>query len=336
MILVRAPLRISFVGGGTDIADFYKTYPGRVVSTSIDKYVYLVINPTPLINKVSARYSQSETVNHPSKLEHTRIRAALLNLGITKNIEIGSFASLPAKTGLGSSSAFSVALMKGLHAYKGRRLSAGKTAEEAARLEIDLLKEPIGKQDQYASAVGGLNFLQFNKDGSVDVEPIMLDYKKRSAFNQSMILFYTGLTRNAGDVLSHQKKGMYDKLETYKTMSDSALVFRDKLLTGDIKGLGEMLHEGWMRKKELSGKISSGTLDELYEAGMRGGAWGGKVLGAGGGGCLLFMASPEKHKAILAGLKKVAKKANLEDSQYIPFVFTDSGADILMHISRNV
>lgn len=336
MIVVRAPLRISFVGGGTDIAEFYKSYPGRVVSTTIDKYVYLIINPTPLVNKISARYSESETVDRPSKLQHSRIRAALMDLGIENNIEIGSFASLPAKTGLGSSSSFSVALMKGLHAFKGNRVNAAEAAEEASRLEISLLKEPIGKQDQYAAAVGGLNLIQFNKDGSVDVEPIMLDFRKRSDFNDSLLLFYTGLTRNASDVLSGQKKGMKDKHETYKAMSDSALEFRDKLIAGDVSGLGEMLHQAWLRKKQLSGKISSGTLDALYDAGIKAGAWGGKVLGAGGGGCLLFMAPPEKHAAILSALKKVAKKEKLNDAREIPFAFTESGADILMNMPHHV
>lgn len=156
MILVRAPLRISFVGGGTDLPDFYRRSPGRVISTTIDKFVFLTINPTPMINKVSVVYSASETVDSPAQLKHTRVKAALLDLGIYSNVEIGSFASVPAKTGLGSSSSFSVALMKGLHAHVGRQLSSVEAAESACRLEIELLREPVGKQDQYAAAIGGL------------------------------------------------------------------------------------------------------------------------------------------------------------------------------------
>ncbi|MBI5469869.1 hypothetical protein HY968_00905 [Candidatus Kaiserbacteria bacterium] len=336
MILVRAPLRISFVGGGTDIPAFYRTYPGRVVSTTIDKYVYLVINPTPLIDKVSARYSQSETVTHPSKLQHTRIKAMLMDLGITNNIEIGSFASLPAKTGLGSSSSFSVALAKGLHAHKGKRLSPREAAEAASRLEIELLKEPIGKQDQYAAAHGGINLFQFNADGSVIVEPLLLDFKKRAEFEKSLILFYTGLTRNASDVLKDQKKQIGKKREMYKTLSDSALEFRDKLLAGDIKGLGEMLHETWRHKKQLSTKVSNTTLNSLYDAGIKAGAWGGKVLGAGGGGCLLFVASPKKHSDIRRRVRAAARKAKLADFQEIPFSFVDSGTDVLFNNDSHV
>ena len=189
MIVVRAPLRISFVGGGTDLPDFYFRYPGRVISTTIDKYVYLVINRTPFIDKVSARYSLSETVDRPSELQHTRIREALVDLGIDKNIEIGSFASLPAKTGLGSSSSFSVALMRGLHAHQGRKVSKADIAEAAYRLEIDLLGEPIGKQDQYAAAFGGMNIFQFNPDDSVDVRPVYLDYKMKRAMEDHLLLF---------------------------------------------------------------------------------------------------------------------------------------------------
>ena len=175
MIVVRAPLRVSFVGGGTDLADFYTRSPGRVISTAIDKWVYLVINKTPMIDKISARYSITETVDKLDELQHTRIKAALLDLGIKKGIEIGSFASLPAKTGLGSSSSFSVALMKGLHASFGRSLTPHQAAEEACRLEITLLGEPIGKQDQYAAAFGGLNRIQFNSDPSVEVKPILIN-----------------------------------------------------------------------------------------------------------------------------------------------------------------
>src|SRR3989344_2780645 len=179
MIVVRAPMRISFVGGGTDLPDFYRQTPGRVISSAIDKYVYVVINRTPLIDKVSARYSISETVSHPSELQHTRIKAALNDLGIEKGLEIASFASLPAKTGLGSSSSFSVALMKGLHAYLGKKIGARESAEAAARLETDLLKEPIGKQDHYAAAAGGFNGLEFPPD-RLEVQPGLLGFERRA------------------------------------------------------------------------------------------------------------------------------------------------------------
>ncbi len=331
MIVVRAPLRISFVGGGTDLPDFYRQRPGRVVSTAIDKFVYVVINRTPLIPKISARYSVSETVNHPSELQHTRIRAALTDLGIEKGLEIGSFASLPAKTGLGSSSSFSVALMKGLHAFLGRKLDNQEAAETASRLEIELVGEPIGKQDQYAAAFGGFNVFQFNPDDSVEVEPVLLDYKKRLGLEDSLLLFFTGLTRPASSILTEQKANIDKKFETLKEMATSVHDFKERLLAGDFRGLGEMLHQGWLRKKSLASGVSSGQLDQLYEVGMANGAWGGKVLGAGGGGCLMFLAPLEKKKTIIEALKNKAAELGLQESRLIPVKFIQSGAEILFN-----
>ena len=331
MILVRAPLRISFVGGGTDLPDFYRHYPGRVLSTTIDKYVYLVINPTPLIDKVTARYSISETASHPNELQHTRIKTALMDFGIERNLEIGSFASLPAKTGLGSSSSFSTALLKGLYAFQGKRIGKGELAEAACRLEIDLLKEPIGKQDQYASATGGFNIFQFNANGSVSVEPVLIDYLKRSKLEKNTLLFFTGVTRPASSVLSEQKSKISEHIETYKKMSDSVSAFKEKLLAGDIRGMASLLHDGWMLKKKFASNVSNSMIDDLYEAGLAAGAWGGKVLGAGGGGCILFLAHPEVHGAMRIAMRQAAAKNNLSDFKEIPVTFTQSGTDILFN-----
>lgn len=339
MIVVRAPLRISFVGGGTDLPDFYRRYPGRVISTAIDKFVYVVVNRTPLIDKVSARYSIAETVSHPSELQHTRIKAALLDLGIHKNIEIASFATLPAKTGLGSSSSFSVALAKALHAFLGKKLGAYEAAKYAARLEIELVGEPIGPQDQFAASFGGFNVLQFNPDETVSVKPVLLDYKKRLALEDGLSVFFTGITRLASSVLTEQKSNIDKKFETLKKMADSVPEFEVKLLSGDFKGLGEMLHEGWLRKKSLASNISSGVIDKLYDAGMSAGAWGGKILGAGGGGCVMFLSLPDKKPAIRQAVKKVAAENNLPDFQEIPVKFAQAGAEVLYnadHINKTM
>lgn len=329
MIIVRAPLRMSFVGGGTDLPDFYRKYTGRVISTAIDKYVYVVVNHTPLIDKISAKYSLTETVDHPAELQHTRIKAALLDLGIHKNIEISSFANLPAKTGLGSSSSFSVALGKALHAFLGKKLDPYEAAKYAARLEIELLGEPIGPQDQFASSFGGFNVIQFNADDSVDVRPVLLDYKKSSILENSLSVFFTGLTRNASSVLTEQKTNIDKKIETLKEMADSVLEFEARLLAGDFKGLGWMLHNGWVKKKSLASNVSNPLIDKLYEAGMEAGAWGGKVLGAGGGGCVMFLSSPEKKSAIQQAMKKIATENNMLNFQEIPIKFAKSGAEIL-------
>lgn len=331
MIITRAPLRISFVGGGTDLPDFYRLSPGRVISTAIDKYVYIVINHTPLVKKVTARYSISETVDHPSELQHHRIRAALLDLGLHSNIEIGAFAHLPTKTGLGSSSSFSVALLKGLYAHCGKKVDQKEIAEAASRLEIDLLKEPIGKQDQYASAIGGFNIFQFNSDGTVDVEPLLIDYKKRLDFERHLLVFFTGITRLASSVLTEQKANIGQKFETLKAMADSVFEFKDYLLKGEFKKLGELLHKGWLLKKTLALKISDEVIDELYQAGLNSGAWGGKILGAGGGGCILFIASLDKQAAIRQTLKEVAERHQLKDFQEIPVRFVQSGAELILN-----
>ncbi len=331
MIVVRAPLRISFVGGGTDLPDFYHRYPGRVISTAIDKYVHLVFNRTPLVHKISVRYNVSETVDHPKDLVHTRVKAALLDLGIEKGLEIGSFGTLPAKTGLGSSSSFSVALMKGLYAHLGKKLDKYEAAEAASRLEIQLVGEPIGKQDQYAASFGGLNVFQFNPDESVKVTPVLLDYKKRLDLEGHMILFFTGITRAASSVLTEQKANIDKKFQTLKEMSDSVPRFAARLAVGDFRGCGEMLHEGWMKKKSLASNVSNSTIDDLYEAGMKKGAWGGKVLGAGGGGCVMFLAPFDKKPAIREAVAKIAAANNLEEFQEIPVKFIQSGAEILFN-----
>lgn len=329
MIVIRAPLRMSFVGGGTDLPDFYHQYPGRVISSTIDKFVFLVINPTPLINKISARYSIAETVNHPSELQHTRIKAALLDLGIHNNLEIGSFATIPGKTGLGSSSSFSVALVKGLHSYLGKKISGTELAEAACRLEINLVGEPIGKQDQYAAAFGGFNVFQFNQDDSVDIKPILLDYKKRLGLENHLLVFFTGITRSAASVLTSQKQNIANKLETLKEMADSVPEFTAKLLKGDYEGMGQMLHQGWLRKKSLTSQISNFVIDDLYSAGVKNGAWGGKILGAGGGGCVMFLAPVEKKPAIREAAQKVSRHYQLNDFVEIPVKFTQSSCDIL-------
>lgn len=331
MIVVRAPMRVSFVGGGTDLPDFYHQYPGCVISAAIDKFVYIVINRTPLIDRISARYSISETVRHSSELQHTRIRAALIDLGIEKNIEIGSFASLPAKTGLGSSSSFSVALLQGLHVYTGKSVSKHELARLASRLEIELAHEPIGKQDQYAASFGGLNMFRFNPDDTVDVEPILLDYRKRSALEDHLALFFTGITRSAADVLREQRANTPRTLDTLKEMADSVSEFKKRLLVGDMEGLGRMLHAGWLRKKSLASSISNSFLDDLYASGMDCGAWGGKVTGAGGGGCMMFLMPPERKAALREAIKKVAEENNLAEWREIPIRFVQSGAEVLFN-----
>jgi D-glycero-alpha-D-manno-heptose-7-phosphate kinase len=335
MIVTRAPMRISFVGGGTDLADFYKRYPGRVISTAIDKFVHIAVNRTPLVDKVSARYSVTETVDRAEDIKHTRIKAALTDLGIGTGLEIGSFAMLPASTGLGSSSTFSVALIKALYTYQGKKIDRHMAAELASRLEIELLNEPIGKQDQYAAAFGGFNIFQFNADGSVDVKPVLMGYETRLGLEDHVLLFYTGITRPASSVLTEQKSNIDKKFETLKQMSDSVPEFEARLLKSDFKGLGEMLHKGWMQKKTLASNVSNNAIDTLYEAGMNAGAWGGKVLGAGGGGCVMFLAPIEQKHAIRNAVLTAGHVSGMDSLKEIPVKFVQSGVEILHNSDHN-
>jgi D-glycero-alpha-D-manno-heptose-7-phosphate kinase len=335
MIVVRAPMRISFVGGGTDLPEFYKRHGGMVISATIDKFVYVVINGTPLIDKISARYTKSETVDHPSKLQNDRIREALLDMRVKNGVEFGSFASLPGRTGLGSSSSFSVALMKGLHAYLGSKIDKVGAAEAASRLEIELLGEPIGKQDQYAASFGGFNVFEFKKDGTVNVEPIPLGYKTRLALEKQMLVFFTGISRDASKVLSKQRDNIKERSETLKEMAESVPDFTAKLLAEDFKGMAGMLHEGWLRKKSLANNVSSRTIDELYKTGIDSGAWGGKLLGAGAGGCVLFVAPRRRHTQIKEAMAEAAIKKKLTEFREIPIKFVQSGTEVLLNTERS-
>lgn len=334
MIIVRAPLRISFVGGGTDSPDFYRKHTGRVISTAIDKYVYVAINPTPLMKEVVARYSQFEIAEHPSQIKNDRIREALLDLGIYGNIDITTFSDLPVKTGLGSSSSFSVALIKGLHAYLGKKIDQRESAEKAARLEIELLNQPIGKQDHYAAAFGGFNIFQFNSDDTVDVQPVFLDYKTRLDFQKHLLLYFTGITRESSSVLTEQKTKIDENLDSLKQLAEMPLEFKERLMKADFKGIGKLLHDNWLKKRNLASNVSNPIIDELYQTALNAGAWGGKILGAGGGGCFIFVAEPEKLSFIKEALDNVALKHQLVEAKSIPFNFVQSGVEILMDHSR--
>lgn len=331
MIVARAPLRMSFVGGGTDLPEFYRNQPGRVISAAIDKHVYIAVNRTAFIDKISVRYSQTETVSSPAELHHTRVRAALEELRIGGNIEIASFASLPSRTGLGSSSTFTVALLAALNAYCGRPVERPSLAENACRLEIDRVGEPIGKQDQYAAAFGGLHVYQFNPDGSVEVCPVHLTTPVRRRIEYHMLVFFTGITRDAGGVLRDQAARTADRMETLSRMAAAVPTFQQLALAGDVRGMGELLHETWQWKRSLSGLISNGLIDTIYQAGMEAGAWGGKLLGAGGGGCVLFFAHPDHHDAIRATVTRIGTEQGLTEFRELPVSICAPGCEIVFH-----
>ncbi len=329
MIIARAPLRISFVGGGTDLPNFYRESTGKVISATIDKYVYVAINPAPLLKGVTARYSIIENVKTPKELKNDRIREVMLNLKVVDNMEIGIFSTMPAGTGLGGSSSFTVALIKSLTTYLGRRFEKGEIAELASKIEIDVLKEPIGKQDQYAASFGGFNIFQFNSDDTVDVDPVLIDYKKRIDLENRILMFFTGITRSASSVLTEQRANISDKLESLKSMASLVDKFRDKLLKGDFEEMGKLLHQNWLKKKSLASRVSNQEIDKIYEAGIKAGSWGGKILGAGGGGCILFFVPLQKKEIVRKKILQNAKKLKLSDFQEIPIKFVQSGVEII-------
>ena len=326
MIFTRSPLRLSFAGGGTDFKDFYTKYPGRVISASIDKYVYVVINKTPLIDKITAKYSITESVNKPDEIQNTRIREALKFTGVEGGIEIATFADLPTRTGLGSSSSFSVALLQAIYTMQKKNKTVQEIAEDACNLEVNLCKEPIGKQDQYAAATGGFNIFFFSKNESVQKYPV---FKNSDFLQKHLVLFFTGITRDAKSVLIEHKKNIEDKTDTLREMSDGVPAFMNFIVDGDMEAAGLLMRKHWEKKKSLASNVSNPILDILYGVGINSGAWGGKVVGAGNGGCILFMAPPEKQNEIIYQMKCQARSLNLEGFKHIPFQLENSGVQTL-------
>ena len=306
MIISRTPLRVSFAGGGTDIGDFYRAHGGAVTSTAISKYMYVTVN-RKFDSAIRLSYSKTENVEKVDEIQHPLVREALKLTGITKGIEITSMADVPAQTGLGSSSAFTVGLLNALYAYKGEFKPPKLLAEQACHIEIELCKEPIGKQDQYIAAYGGIQHIQFNKDDTVFVDPVICSLETKKALEEGMMLFYTGVTRPASAILTEQKKQMDEKTEIMKKMKGQSGLARDALVNGNTAEFGKLLHEGWMMKRQLAGSITSPDIDEYYEKALKAGALGGKLLGAGGGGFLLFYCPSQKQDAVrrvLSNLKE--------------------------------
>lgn len=324
MIISRAPFRISFAGGGSDIPSYYEKYGGSVVSTSINKYIYLDIHPFFDADRLQLKYSQTENVESIEDIKHAIFRRALEKYGVN-GAELTCTADLPGGTGMGSSSAFTVALLQSIHTYQGRFRSRTQLADESCDIEINDLKSPIGKQDQYASALGGLNYLTFNMDGSVQVEPITLAREKYLTLDSRLLLFYTGLTRNANDILAEQSRVMAEesaKELVMHRMVNLAGELRYALTAGDIESFGRILDEGWALKRSILGSISSDHIDSIYRLAMGAGAEGGKLLGAGGGGFLLFYCRQEHQDQL---------KRALSFMKQLPFQMEKSGAQIIFY-----
>jgi D-glycero-alpha-D-manno-heptose-7-phosphate kinase len=291
MIVSCAPFRVSFAGGGSDIASFYRQRRGAVLSCAIAKYSFIVIHPFFSATKYHLKYARTELVDRIDEIQHPILREALRMQGIDPGIEITSVADIPGGTGLGSSSSFSVALINALYAYRRIFVPKETLAHEACVLEIELLSEPIGKQDQYAAAYGGVNLIEFERHGGVTVQPLLLPTATLAELEANLMLFYSGTQRDARTVLTHQVAALENDDATVSRMQqmvDLAYEMRDLLLAGNLDGFGLALHRGWEIKRGLSDQISTSAIDQYYERARSAGALGGKLAGAGGGGFLLI------------------------------------------------
>lgn len=326
MILSRAPVRLSMGGGGTDLPSYYERRGGFLMSAAINKYVYIMANKR--FNKsIRLSYSKTEIVDSIEEIEHNIFREALKYAGIDKQIELVSVADMPAQCGLGTSSSFTVALLNALFEYKKSYVGLEQLAESACHLEIDILKEPIGKQDQYAASFGGFRAYWFNQDGSVTIEPVKIKEEDMMELQNNIFLFHLNKERAAGDILEVQnkkgKEGDKATLEKLDKIKKIGLYTKKIFEEGRIDEFGELLHEHWLIKKGLSDKISDPFIDEAYDMGRKNGALGGKVVGAGGGGFLLLYCPKDKAKLVSA-MRKIG---------LVPmwFSFEHEGAKIIFH-----
>lgn len=324
MIITRTPLRVSIGGGGTDLPFFFPKYGGFLVTSAIDKYIYVMVSERKFHDQFRISYSTTENVDSVDKIQNDRIREALKLLNITKPLEISTISEVPGQSGLGSSSAFLVGLLKALHKLKGEIVSPKVLAEEAAKIEIDIIKEPIGKQDQYASAYGGIINLNINKTGNVLVSPLDITTEVLKDLESNLYMFYTGITRSASEVIRDQsQKAVSDeeKMQCMSQIKDIGIEIKKAIESGNARRFGEWMNVHWESKKKMSSKMSSSKLDEWYDLGIKNGAIGGKVMGAGGGGFLLFY-SERKGSEFIKSMQEAGLK-------FVPFKFDFEGCKLI-------
>ena len=322
MITTQTPFRLSFFGGGSDIKSFYTRHPGAVLSVAINKSMYLTSHPYFEPTAIHLKYSKTELVPAVHQIDHPILRAVLTKLVPNGGIEVASIADIPGGTGLGSSSAFTVGLIQNLNARFQRFLPPDRLAEEACHIEIDVLKEPIGKQDQYASAFGGLNHFVFHSDGRTTVERIFVPADTIKRLEASLFLFYIGTPRSASTILQEQTSNLSDRsiFESQRAMVAQVDVGIQLLRDGDLDGFGQLLHEAWVLKRTLASKISDVMIDTYYERGLDAGALGGKLAGAGGGGFLLFYCPPRSQSWFLRAMNEIRQ---------VPFNFEFYGSRVI-------
>lgn len=330
MIISRTPFRISFFGGGTDYPVWYKEHGGAVLATSIDKYCYITLRYLPPFFDYKHRivYSKTEQVKNISEIMHPSVRETLGFMNLDRGIEIHHDGDLPARTGLGSSSAFTVGFLNALYALKGKMVTKRQLALEAIHIEQDLIKENVGSQDQTTAAFGGFNKIEFGGEQHIEVKPITINSEKIQLFQDHLMLFFTGFVRTASEIAGEQIKKTpkrKNELERMSEMVDEAIdILNSSSL--DVTDFGRLMHETWMIKRSLTDKISTNKIDKIYEDALQAGALGGKLLGAGGGGFILFFVEPKLQP-------KVKKK--LKNLLYVPFKFENLGSQIIYYMPPN-
>lgn len=326
MIISKTPLRISFFGGGTDYPSYYEKYGGEVLSTSIDQYVYVTVSKlNPLFeHKIRVAYSKTELVRTVDEIQHPSVRHCLRHLGIKEGVEVSVTTDLPARTGLGSSSAFTVGLLHALYACAGRMISQEDLAREAIHVEQRLICERVGSQDQVAAALGGFRRIAFAKDNLFRAEPVPVSPERRLQLQSHLLLFFTGITRLAEEVLQDQASRVEVNGATLEAMRSQVAEACRILCSPErsLSGFGELLHEGWRMKRALSARISNALIDDAYAKARAHGAVGGKLLGAGGGGFLLIFAPPERHEDIRRALAPLVS---------VPFAFEQDGSRLIYY-----
>lgn len=321
MIISRTPFRISFAGGGSDLPSFYRRESGAVLSTSIDKYMYIAIHPFFEKNKIQLKYSKTELVDAIQDIKHPIFRE-VLNMYCLTGVDLNSIADIPSGTGLGSSSSFTVGLLNAVRAYLGKATSGHRLGELACDVELNKVGSPIGKQDQFAAACGGLNFITFYGDETVNVEKIIMDPVKKRELDENLMMVFVGGEHSANAILKNQQAAISDdkKFQTQRDMVKLAYDLRHSLESNDIDDFGRILHEGWLMKKSLTAGISTGIVDEMYDRGIKAGALGGKLLGAGGAGFILFYCPKERQEAF---------RQQMGDINEMKFHFDDFGSKII-------
>jgi len=322
MIIVQTPLRVSFFGGGTDFPSFYLQEGGCVLSSAIDKYIFVIIKKR-FDQKLRVGYTRTEIVDDVSEIQHDLIREAFCLTGISKGVEITTMGDIPAQgTGLGSSSTVTVGALHAMYTLQGKIVTAECLARQACEIEITKLGKPIGVQDQYIAAFGGFRFLEFIPSGEILVQGFELDPSTLRKLKNSFMLFFTGTTRQSDSVLDEQKNNIHERIDILREIKRITYTARDELMAGNLESIGELLHESWKLKKRLASKVSNGQIDSIYEIALSAGAIGGKITGAGGGGFLLLYCPPGKQESV---------RAVLSHLQELPFQLEPDGTKVIFN-----